>query len=57
VANMNHYQCTFCSYTYKPERGDKINEIPPGTAFEDLPDGWKCPTCRHPKMDFVEVKK
>ncbi len=39
------YICTQCSYVYDPARGDAMNDIPPGTAFEDLPDGWVCPMC------------
>ena len=23
-----------------------------GTAFEDLPDDWKCPRCKQPKSKF-----
>lgn len=53
---MNNYKCTVCSYTYRPEKGDRLNDIPPETSFEDLPDDWKCPTCNQPKMAFVEVK-
>jgi len=29
--------------------------IPPGTAFEDLPDEWRCPRCKNPKMVFNRV--
>ncbi|MBM7615717.1 rubredoxin [Alkaliphilus hydrothermalis] len=52
--NMNHHQCTVCSYVYKPERGDWTHEIKAGTSFEDLPEDWRCPTCNQPKMAFVE---
>jgi rubredoxin len=45
--------CTFneCDpYYYHPEKGDPVNivgghPIPPDTAFEDLPDDWRCPIC------------
>ena len=30
----------FYGYPRDPEGG-----IPPGTAFEDLPEGWVCPAC------------
>ncbi len=53
---INNYKCTVCSYTYRPERGDINREIEPGTAFEDLDEDWKCPTCNQPKMAFEEVK-
>ncbi|MFW6022812.1 MAG: rubredoxin [Halanaerobiaceae bacterium] len=44
VPDMLNYKCTVCDYTYKSERGDKVHNIPPGTPFDDLPDGWRCPT-------------
>ncbi|MCQ4925178.1 rubredoxin [Tissierella carlieri] len=53
---MNDYKCTVCGYTYRPERGDKLHDIVPNTAFEDLPEDWKCPTCNQPKMAFEEIK-
>ncbi|MFP4106770.1 MAG: rubredoxin [Phycisphaerae bacterium] len=37
--------CTSCAYVYDPEKGDPLSNIPPGTAFEDLPDTWVCPMC------------
>ncbi|MCT4661832.1 MAG: rubredoxin [Tissierellales bacterium] len=54
---MDKYKCTVCGYIYRPERGDRIGDIPEGTSFEDLPDDWKCPTCNQPKMAFVEMVK
>ncbi|MCR5173003.1 MAG: MBL fold metallo-hydrolase [Oscillospiraceae bacterium] len=39
------YVCSICGYVYDPEEHD-------GVAFEDLPDGWKCPRCRQPKEKF-----
>ena len=30
--------CESCGYVYDPERGDPDGRIPPGTAFEDIPD-------------------
>ena len=53
---MGEYRCTVCSYVYKPERGDWMHDIPKGTAFEDLPDDWRCPTCNQPKMAFMPVE-
>ena len=38
------YVCP-CGYVYDPEIGDPDNGVAPGTAFEDLPDDWTCPTC------------
>ena len=42
---MKKYHCTVCEYIYDPALGDPENGIAPGTAFDDLPDGWICPVC------------
>jgi rubredoxin len=44
VTNMK-YICINCGYIYDPEKGDPSSSIPPGTAFDDLPDDWVCPLC------------
>lgn len=49
---MDKYECP-CGYVYDPEVGDPVNNIPSGTAFEDLPDDWVCPKCDAEK-DFFE---
>lgn len=49
---MEKYICTVCDYVYDPAKGDPDNEIPPGTAFEDLPERWTCPLCGVGKEDF-----
>ncbi len=39
------YVCSVCGYVYDPaEHG--------GTAFEELPEDWRCPRCRQPKSKF-----
>ncbi|MGM0472305.1 MAG: rubredoxin [Bacillota bacterium] len=48
------YICDVCGYVYNPEEGDPDNGIEPGTAFEDLPDDWKCPICGVGKDQFSE---
>jgi rubredoxin len=48
------YVCSVCGYEYDPEVGDPDNGIPPGTAFEDLPEDWVCPVCGAEKEDFEE---
>ena len=42
---MDRYVCILCGYVYDPAEGDPEGGIPPGTAFEDLPEGWVCPAC------------
>lgn len=58
---LQKWQCTNqdCEpYIYDPSLGDiniidPARPIPPGVAFEDLPDSWLCPVCAHPKSVFV----
>ncbi|MBI9075100.1 MAG: rubredoxin [Desulfatibacillum sp.] len=51
---MDSYECP-CGYVYDPELGDPEREVPPHTAFEDLPDGWVCPLCGAEKEYFEKV--
>ena len=51
---MKKYKCEVCGYVYNPEEGDADNNIPAGTAFEDLPEEWVCPLCSVGKDQFVE---
>ena len=53
---MKKYKCPICKYVYDPEKGDPKNNIPAGTAFEDLPEDWVCPLCKTPKKSFVPVE-
>lgn len=47
-------------YIYDPSAGadniaDPEHRIPPGVAFEDLPDDWVCPVCGAHKARFIEL--
>lgn len=53
---MKKYVCDVCGYEYDPEVGDPENNIPAGTAFEDLPDDWVCPLCGVGKDEFSVVE-
>ena len=44
--------CTSCGFLYDPAEGDPDGGIPPGTAFDDIPDDWFCPVCGARKSDF-----
>jgi rubredoxin len=44
--------CISCGFIYDPDQGDPDGGIPPGTAFEDIPDDWFCPVCGARKKDF-----
>lgn len=50
--NMQKYECSVCGYVYDPALGDPDSDIPPGTAFKDLPDDWYCPDCGAEKDMF-----
>ena len=54
---MKKYKCPTCDYIYDPALGDPEAEIPPGTAFDDLPDDWVCPDCGEPKEEFEAVEE
>lgn len=51
--NIMTYVCTICGYVYDPTIGDPDGGIAPGTPFEQIPDGWRCPICGVSKADFV----
>ena len=50
------YICDVCGWIYDPAVGDPDGGIPPGTAFEDIPDDWECPECGVGKDDFTAVE-
>jgi len=41
------WRCSMCKWLYKEDKE--------GTAFEDLPDDWKCPLCKAPKSAFERI--
>ncbi|HQD26523.1 MULTISPECIES: rubredoxin [Methanoculleus] len=47
---MKTYRCSICGHIYNPSTGDA--DIPPGTAFENLSDDWRCPVCLAEKSKF-----
>jgi rubredoxin len=53
---MKKWVCSVCGYVYDPTIGDPDSGITPGTAFEDIPDTWVCPTCGVSK-DMFEVSE
>jgi len=52
---MKKYKCKVCGYVYNPEKGDPDVNVKPGTKFEDLHEGWKCPVCGAKKGEFEEL--
>ena len=51
------YMCESCGYVYDPAEGDPDGGIPPGTAFEDIPETWFCPVCGARKRDFAPYEE
>jgi len=49
MSDPPRYECQVCGHVYNPTHGEPSQWIPPGTAFEDLPDDWVCPVCGSPK--------
>jgi rubredoxin len=47
------WMCESCGFIYDPAEGDPDGGIPPGTAFDDIPDTWFCPVCGARKRDFT----
>ena len=37
-------------------QGDLENDVKPGTAFKDLPEGWTCPHCGEDVNGFIEIE-
>lgn len=54
-ADASRYRCTVCGYEYDPAIGDPGQGIQPGTPFDELPAGWRCPQCGAAKDKFVRV--
>jgi len=52
---MDKYVCTICGHTYDPLVGEPAQGIPAGTAFEQLPDDWRCPVCSAEKRLFIKA--
>jgi rubredoxin len=48
-------ECQICWHIYDPAEGDAYWQIPPGTAFADLPEHWSCPNCDGKKSGFMLV--
>ena len=46
-------ECGICWTVYDPAVGDPVWQVPPGTAFADLPGHWRCPTCDAERHKFM----
>ena len=54
-ATAGTWVCDTCGWVYDPRVGDPDGGIAPGTAWEDIPDNWECPTCGVGKDNFRKV--
>ena len=50
---LKKHKCRLCGWVYDPVKGDEKGHIIPMTAFDDLPDDWKCPICKAGKNYFI----
>lgn len=55
IGAATRMECKICWHVYDPAEGDAYWQIPPGTAFSDLPDFWSCPNCEGRRVDFMVV--
>lgn len=46
-------ECKICWHVYDPAEGCETWQVPPGTAFVDLPDHWRCPVCDGARDQFM----
>ena len=51
------YQCTNCLTVYDEKYGDPGAGISVGTAFENLPDTYRCHVCDSAKIEFVIISQ
>ncbi|GAA5819756.1 MAG: rubredoxin [Methanobrevibacter sp. CfCl-M3] len=49
------FKC-ICFYVYDPDKGEAEKNVAAGTAWEDVPDNFRCPSCGAGKKSFLEVK-
>jgi rubredoxin len=46
------YVCAICGHEYNPDKGEPLQNIPPGKEFVSLPEDWVCPVCGVAKRFF-----
>jgi len=56
LADHTKLECRICWGVYDPAEGDDYEQVPPGTAFADLPDHWRCPQCDAGKDKFLPLE-
>lgn len=54
---MKQYECLICGWVYDEREGDPEENVSPGTAFETIPESWRCPMCGAKKAVFSPLEK
>ena len=52
TSKTGRWICEACGWIYDPAEGDPAGGVPPGTAFQDIPEDWFCPVCGARTSDF-----
>lgn len=55
AASGQKYVCTVCGHVYDPALGSPEQEIAPGTVWEDVPEDFRCPSCRAARKKFRKL--
>lgn len=53
LAPTARLECKVCWHVYDPAQGCETWQVPAGTAFNDLPDHWRCPVCDGSRDQFM----
>ncbi|MFG1477366.1 [NiFe]-hydrogenase assembly chaperone HybE [Xanthobacter sp. V4C-4] len=53
LAPTARLECKVCWHVYDPAQGCETWQVPPGTAFNDLPEHWRCPVCDGARDQFM----
>ncbi|MFG1296240.1 [NiFe]-hydrogenase assembly chaperone HybE [Xanthobacter variabilis] len=53
LAPTARLECKVCWHVYDPAEGCEAWQVPAGTAFNDLPDHWRCPVCDGARDQFM----
>jgi rubredoxin len=56
IGPATRLECKVCWHVYDPAQGDPHWQIPPGTAFTELPAHWSCPECGCQKEQFLVLR-
>ncbi len=55
-SGKKRWMCINCGWIYDEQVGYPPSQIAPGTAWEDIPEDWKCPDCLTGKSEFDLVE-